>query len=164
MNINYIHAHQTLLLVALGVAFIFFSSSPAYSDQKSDINRDLRNGKVVVLIINSMEDQESEQYADWSYYLNSFAASVGDKYSFHKLNTKSLLDLIEGANAYKKAYSMIFMKQKNGAYFYNGPILEPQVYEYIQLAYSEKIIPKHLNSFAPEKVVIQFKQCVDLGK
>ncbi len=160
MNINYTHTHQALL-VTLGIVFIFFFSAPAYSNQKSDINRDLRNGKVIVLIINSTENQESEQYADWSYYLNEFAAAVDDKYSFHKLNTKSLMDLVEGAGVYRKAYSIIFMKQKNATYFYNGPILEPQVYEYIQLAYSKKPIPKHLNSFSPEKIVIQFRQCVD---
>ncbi len=162
MNINSTQTHQTLIFV-LGIVFIFFSSTPTYSDsdQKSDINRDLRNGKIIVLIINSTKNQESEQYADWSYYLNNFAGSVSDKYSFHKLDTKSLMNLMKGANAYKKAYSMIFMKQKNSTYFYNGPILEPQVYEYIQLAYSKKTIPEYLNSFSPEKIIIQFRQCLD---
>ena len=142
------------------LSLIFATVSVAvYADQESLIKRDLRNDKVVVLIINSKENQESEQYADWSYYLNDFANAVGDEYVFYKLDTTSLANLTERAGSYAKAYSMIFMKQGKNTYFYDGPIVEPQVYEYVQLSYSGQTVPKHLHQFAPETVVFQFRQC-----
>ena len=146
------------ILVSLSLVFASIAV-PVYADQKSLIKSDLRNGKAVVLIINGKENQESEQYADWSYYLNDFANTVGDEYVFHKLNTTSLMNLIESAKSYTKAYSMIFMKQGKNTYFYNGPIVEPQVYEYVQLNYSSQTVPKHLHQFAPEAVVVQFRHC-----
>ena len=146
------------ILVCLSLIFASIAV-PVYADQKSLIKSDLRNGKAVVLIINSKENQESEQYADWSYYLNDFANTAGNDYVFHKLNTTSLMNLIESAKSFTQAYSMIFMKQGKNAYFYNGPIVESQVYEYVQLNYSGQTVPKHLHQFAPETVVFQFRQC-----
>ena len=146
-----------LFYLSIVLAFI---SGPVYGEHKSVIQEELRSGKAVVLIINSKENQESEQYADWSNYLNDFASKVGDKYTFHKLDTKSLINLIEGAEAYTKAYSMIFMQQGKSTYFYKGPIFEPQVYEFIQLTYAGKPLLKHLSHFAPKEIEIRFKHCL----
>ncbi|MFK5915792.1 MAG: hypothetical protein QM484_15605 [Woeseiaceae bacterium] len=106
------------------------------------------------------EKSKSEQYADWSHYLNEFSSEVGKNYTFHKLSTDKLKSIILNGEKFKENYSMIFMKKGKPSYFYGGPIVEPQVYKFVQLTYSGKPIkPKHLNQFSPEEVNIKFKKC-----
>lgn len=62
-------------------------SASEYSDRKYDINRNFIKRIIIVFVINSRENQESEQYTDWSHRLNDYVASVGDKYVFYQLNT-----------------------------------------------------------------------------
>ena len=139
--------------------FLFFTISlPTFADLKFE--KELESGKAVVLIINAVVKPESEQYADWSNYLNQFSSDVGKGYVFHKLSMDKLNKLVINADKFNKNYSMIFMKKGKPSYFYKGPIVEPQVYKFVQLTYSGKPIkPKYLNQFSPKKVSIKFKKC-----
>lgn len=133
-------------------------SFSVYADH--EFKKDLDSGKSVVLIINANEKSKSEQYADWSHYLNEFSSGAGKDYVFYKLSSDKLKDVILNGEKFKESYSMIFMNKGNSSYFYSGPILEPQVYKFVHLSYSGKPIkPKHLSQFAPEKVNIKFKKC-----
>ncbi len=139
------------------LALILISSS-VFADHK--FVKDLESGKSVVLIINADEKSKSEQYADWSHYLNEFTSEVGNNYVFHKVSTGKLKKIILNSERFKENYSMLFMKKGMPSYFYSGPIVEPQVYKFVQLSYLGKPIkPKYLNQFSPEEVKIEFKKC-----
>jgi len=132
-------------------------SMPVLSDHK--FKDELDSGKVVVFIINMPKRSESELYADWSHYLNQFSSEVGKEYVFHQVSKNKLKDLIQDSEKYSKAYSMIFMKKDKSSYFYNGPIVESQVYQFVRLAYQGKPIePEYLNQFSPQEVNIKFKK------
>ena len=125
---------------------------------KNDVIRELNAGKAVVLIINAKVDNKSEQYADWAHYLNQFSSNVGTDYVFHKLSIDKLNKLIVNADQYSKNYSIIFMKEGKPSFFYNGAIVEPQVYKFIQLTYlGKEIKPKYLKQFSPKQVNVEFK-------
>lgn len=133
-------------------------SSSVFADH--EFIEDLELGKSVVLIINADEKSKSEQYADWSHYLNEFSSEVGNNYVYHKISTTKLNEIILNGEKFKENYSMIFMKKGKPSYFYSGPIVEPQVYKFVKLTYLGKPIkPKYLNQFSPEEVKIEFKKC-----
>jgi len=55
---------------------------------------------------------------------------------------------------------MIFMKNGKPDYFYEGPVIEPQIYRFIELTYEGKPVkPEYLLQYAPDKVSIKFKKC-----
>lgn len=133
-------------------------SSSVFADH--EFVKDLESGKSVVLIINADEKSKSEQYADWSHYLNEFSSEAGNNYVFHKISTAKLNKIILNGEKFKENYSMIFMRKGKPSYFYSGPIVEPQVYKFVQLSYLGKPIkPKYLNQFSPEEIELKFKKC-----
>ena len=133
-------------------------SSSVFADH--EFVKDIESGKSVVLIINATEKSKSEQYADWSHYLNEFSSKVGNSYVFHKISDSKLKKVILNGEKFSENYSMIFMKKGKPSYFYSGPIVEPQVYKFVRLTYLDKPIkPKYLNQFSPEEVKIEFKKC-----
>ena len=135
------------LLCLLGLS----ATSACAQSMNASMQQDLDAGKVVVVIINAAEHRGSEQYADWSYYLNEFAASTGDEFAFHKIVTDDG-SLESCPPAYREPYSTIFMRRGERSFVYPGPILEPQVYEYVRRAYSGEPIPSEVLAFAPEEV------------
>lgn len=140
------------------VFLLILISFSVYADH--GFKKDLDSGKSVVLIINANEKSKSEQYADWSHYLNEFSSKVANNYVFHKLSTDKLKNIILDSEKFKENYSMIFMKKGKPSYFYSGPIVEPQVYKFVQLSYSGKPIkPEYLKQFAPEEIKLEFKKC-----
>ena len=153
INMNF---KKYFTIIALTVAILFNHQVFA----ETAIQEELNSGKVVVLIINANENKEDEQYADWEYYLNQFSKDVGDKYVFHKISVSQLDDLINDSNKYKEEYSMFFIKKDKPVYFYQGAIVESQVYEYIKLVFAGKPVkPEYLLQFSPEIVEVKFKSC-----
>lgn len=147
-----IYIRNTFAFVLILISFSVFADH--------EFVEDLESGKSVVLIINADEKSKSEQYADWSHYLNEFSSDVGNNYVFHKISNVKLNKMILNGEKYKENYSMIFMKKGKPSYFYSGPIVEPQVYKFVKLTYLGKPIkPKYLNQFSPEEVKIEFKKC-----
>lgn len=151
MNLN-------IKAISLFTFFIAVFSSNVFAG--INLSKELSSDKVVVLVINANEHNKSEQYADWSHYLNQFSRDVGNKYIFHKISSKRLGELIENSGKFEEKYSIIFMQKNKPSYFYKGAILEPQVYEYIKLSFEGKPIePEYLKQFAPQKVKIKLKKC-----
>lgn len=116
-----------------------------------------RSGKEIVLIINAKLSTEDEQYADWSYYLNDFSTHNGKNYSFFKIDLVALGVIVDNALQFNNDYSTLFIKKGKDSLFYKGPIVEPQVYKYVHLKYSEKQIPGYLKQFAPDVVNVKLK-------
>ncbi len=137
---------------------LLFVSSAVHAEH--EFVKELETGKTVVFIINADEKSKSEQYADWSHYLNEFSSEVADSFVFHKISGVELKKIIKNANNFKENYSMLFMKKGKPSYFYSGPILEPQVYKFVKLKYLNKPIkPKYLNQFSPDEVKIRLRKC-----
>ena len=135
---------------------LFFFSLTACAD--NTFEKELASGKSIVLIINADLKSKSEQYADWSHYLNQFSSNVGKDFVFHHISKNMINELVKNGDRFNKSYSMIFIKKGKPSYFYEGPIVEPQVYKYVKLSYSGKPIkPKYLNQFSPDKVNVEFK-------
>jgi len=148
----------TKLSIYLSVFYVFFFSQNAFAD--INLEKELASGVGVVLVINANENDKSEQYADWSHYLNQFSKDVGKNYIFHKISSVQLDKIIANKKEYHEEYSMIFLKKNMPSYFNKGAILEPQVYEFIRLLYAGKPIkPDHLNQFSPVEIKIKFKKC-----
>ncbi|VAW63242.1 hypothetical protein MNBD_GAMMA10-1658 [hydrothermal vent metagenome] len=122
--------------------------------------KELNAGKAVVFIINSIESTQDEQYADWSHYLNQFSTDNTRTYTFHKISKDKLSQVIHNSDKFNTPYSMIFMKNDRPSYFYEGPVIEPQVYRFIALTYKgEPIKPEYLTQFSPDEVSVKFKKC-----
>ncbi len=144
-------------LKSISIFLLLIISLLIFADNQ--LERELESGKAIVLIINAVVKKDSEQYADWSHYLNQFSSDVGKNYVFHKLSTDKLNKTVLNADKFNNNYSMIFMKKGKPSYFYKGPIVEPQVYKFVQLMYSGKLIkPKYLKQFSPKEVNIELKQ------
>lgn len=139
--------------------FLFMGISlPAFSCNPFD--KELNAGKAIVFIIDGAENTQSEQYADWSHYLNQFSSDNTKTYVFHKISKDKLKGIIHNADKYNTPYSMIFMKNGKPDYFYEGPVIEPQIYRFIELTYEGKPVkPEYLLQYAPDKVSIKFKKC-----
>ena len=147
-------------LTKLSMVFYVFLSLSCSSSAIADINlkKEIASGVAIVLVINANEKDESEQYADWSHYLNQFGKDVGTSYVFHKVSSPQLDKLIVGKKEYHEKYSMIFIKKNKPTYFNKGAILEPQIYEYMKLKYEGKTIsPEHLNQFSPSEIKLKLK-------
>jgi hypothetical protein len=144
--------------IILFTCFSFLGSMSACAVQTCDSDYD--SGKTVVYIINADENATSEQYADWSHYLNEFSASQGKDYVFKKVTSQKLEGIFENAAAYKKPYSMIFIKKGRPNLFHEGAIVEPQVYQYVYLFLQGKPVdPPYLAQFSPDEIKLQFKTC-----
>lgn len=94
-------------------------------------------------------DLSSEQYADWSVYLNDFAASKGTEYAFHpsKDEFNALLER-NGLSALDE-YT-VFMKKGKATYYYDGVIVEPMVYVAVDKSYAQQPLTDMDEAFLPE--------------
>lgn len=81
-----IYIRNTFAFVLILISFSVFADH--------EFVEDLESGKSVVLIINADEKSKSEQYADWSHYLNEFSSDVGNNYVFHKISNVKLNKMI----------------------------------------------------------------------
>lgn len=149
---------QTSWLAFFGL--LLLSAHVAVADPKDAVCNALQKDQVVILIINGLGNPESDQYDDWAYYLTDFYNSSHlEDYAYFNNSTESLGTIIEESKKFVAPHSMIFMKKGYPSLFHEGPILEPQAYEYVDLFYSQKTIPAHLHQFAPVEADMRLKGC-----
>jgi hypothetical protein len=119
----------------------------------SVVRQELEQGKVNVVYRMSNREQGSEQYADWSAYLNYFASSKGKHYSFHS-SDKGFDDFLKKNGADVGDDYTVFMKKGYVAYYYDGVILESMVYTSVDNAYAKKPLTDMDKAFLPEAIHI----------
>lgn len=141
---------KNLFLVVIFMLGVACSSEGKSED--SEIYQQWSNGKAIVIIIDAEESSDGEHYADWSHYLNEFAEQIKPKFVFHKLAGSPVN--VEKINA--QPYSTLFFKKGEPAYFYQGAIVEPQVYRFVRLRYSNDDIPEFLQQFSPAEVNVEW--------
>lgn len=115
--------------------------------------QELEQGRVVVVYRMSNSERDSEQYADWSAYLNDFASSNGSQYTFHP-SDKGFDDFLKGNGADVGEDYTVFMKKGYPTYYYDGVILESMIYTSVDNAYSKKPLTDMDRAFLPEAIHI----------
>jgi len=142
-------------LACLFFAYVFFASSlaQANSDLLNKINSDLSNGHIVVVYQMLNNDTASEQYADWAYYLNEFAASNAPLYKFYSVDaafnnrlSKCKLDITGSFT--------LFLKKDAPSFFYSGVVVENLVYLAVKAHYAQEELLPGYRAFMPDEVTI----------
>ena len=115
------------------------------------VRQELEQGKVVVVYHMVNGEQDSEQYADWSAYLNEFASSKGKQYTFHP-SDKVFDDFLEKQDIDARESYTVFMKKGDATYYYDGVIVELMVYTSVDNVYSKKPLTDMDKAFLPKAV------------
>lgn len=138
------------LLLFLGLAEA--SDQPHLRKDLLDAARqELDLGKVVVVYRMSNEELDSEQYADWSAYLNEFALSRSKRFVFHPAD-KEFDALLEKNDITVEDDYTVFMKRGGVTYYYDGVILEPMVYVSVEKSYSGQVVTDMDKAFLPTPI------------
>lgn len=117
-------------------------------------------GKAIVITTSPNPDNTDETYGDFAYYLNNFAASAGDHWTFFALDPQASPPKLPIEFGFTLThYSVVFIKQNEAqGYLYPGPILEPQVYDFVQRQFEGRDIPDYLYQFSPDEVQVDFEE------
>ncbi|NWO04699.1 hypothetical protein C7H09_15730 [Marinobacter fuscus] len=118
------------------------------------------SGRSVVVTMDVVPNNTSETYSDFAHYLNEFATSVDDSWAFFNQDSRSTRNRLPiTIDVEVPAYSVLFMKKgKAKGYLYPGPIVEPQVYNFVQRTFEGRDIPGYLYQFKPDEVSIEATQ------
>lgn len=145
-------------LTTLGLAFLI-SACAAADTATNPLVEAWSAGKAIVITINPSPNNTDETYGDFAYYLNDFAASAGDQWAFFALDSQaSTPELPIELNIAATPYSVLFIKQgEPQGYLYPGPILEPQVYDFIRRQFEGRDIPDYLYQFSPDEVRVRWE-------
>ncbi|MFP8966114.1 hypothetical protein ACKC9G_06025 [Pokkaliibacter sp. CJK22405] len=100
------------------------------------------NNGDALMVLSAHPQDDSEFYADWSYYLNGFEAK-------HKAYTV-LDDDAQIAKTFEP-YSVLFVKKGQPAYLLEKTV-EPQFYDVADRLTSGKKVAADMQSFMPEEV------------
>lgn len=120
----------------------------------AEIHQAYESGNPLVLFSFRNEIKESESYADWATYLNDFKENKGAAFLFFRVSPSDLEAIIPKAEEFT-----VFIKKGYTAYFYDGLIVEPQVYTSVYKIYSKAQLNRMDKAFLPEKLTAMFKQC-----
>jgi len=114
----------------------------------SNIEKNLDQGKGIIVYQMTNNDKSSEQYADWASYLNDFTSSQTFNYvvyeSSKELNTQFINEQANVTGSYT-----LFLKRGKPTYFYDGVIVESMVYMAVDEIYSNGALPPMFQVFLP---------------
>lgn len=138
------------LLLLLVSACTGADTPPSPADSLlGSIRQELVQGKVVVVYQMSNQGSDTEQYADWSAYLNDFSAHRKEQYRFHASDEVFNRFLTQNGVDTRSDYT-VFLKKGSDSYFYNGVIVEPMVYSAVDKVYSSKPLTDMDRAFIPD--------------
>lgn len=125
------------------------------------------SGAAVVVAIHVVPDESDETYGDFAYYLNQFQsdvqASTEPRWTFYSHPPLKAGDspLPLDIRVTVQPYSVLFIYKGVTAhghgegYLYQGPVLEPQVYQFIEHRFSGRSMPLDLQQFSPKPVAVK---------
>lgn len=120
------------------------------------------SGAVIVIAIDVTPDDTGETYSDFAHYLNQFhddvQASTAPHWAFfsHPSRTADHDTLPLQIEIAVEPYSVLFFRKGHSeSYLYQGPIVEPLVYELMEYRFSGRAMPPHLLPFSPERVTVR---------
>lgn len=136
------------------LTLIIVSSSANSDELLSNIAKSIKQGKTVIVYQMKNRDETSEQYADWSAYLNSFMKEKATSYKAYSTNKAFNTELSKIKISTDSSYT-IFFKQGKPTYYYNDVIIEPMVYIAIDNQYSGKNPTAIDSAFIPDIINFQ---------
>lgn len=148
-----------IMLITRKISFLFLVWSGLLALPQSglasgllhEIRQELDLGKIVVIYHMSNDELDSEQYADWSTYLNEFASSKDKRYTFHA-SDKEFDSLLKAKNINAEGDYTLFMKKGDATYYYDGVILESMVYVSVDKMYTRKPMTDMDKIFLPDTI------------
>lgn len=143
-----------LLVIGLVVVTDNAISGSNANSLLSTIHQQLTQGKIVVVYQMQNDDKSSEQYADWSSYLNDFSAMHVGNYRVYETNN-ALNQIIDSKQFDVNESYTLFMKAGSPSYFYEGVIVEAMVYFAVDRAYTGQLLGGY-KTFLPNVVTVQF--------
>jgi len=120
----------------------------------SSINESIKQGKTVIVYQMKNMDKTTEQYADWSAYLNDFMKEKANSYKAYSTNKAFNTKLSKIKINTDSSYT-VFLKQGKPTYYYDDVIVEPMVYIAIDNKYSGKELSAMDNAFLPDVINFQ---------
>ena len=142
------------LFILIGLAIVSGCANSTPSDELlSKIKKELNEGKTVIVYQMVNKDKTTEQYADWSAYLNDFSASKSKTYNFHETNKTLNAKLSKKQANISDSYTL-FLKKGKSSYFYDGVILEAMVYMAVENSYANKTLSPMDQAFLPDEIAI----------
>lgn len=145
-------------LIALGLSILITACAQA-ATATHPLEKAWSDGKAIVVTIDASPNNTDETYGDYAYYLNDFAASTGDHWAFFVQDSQAANpELPIQFNVATTPYSTLFLKLgEPQGYLYPGPILEPQVYDFVQRKFEGRDIPDYLYQFSPDGVRVDWE-------
>jgi hypothetical protein len=117
------------------VAFVAIAGGACAAGKNPDKAREIREalaaGQPVVLALAKelpSPDSDSETDADWTHYLNEFAASHG-RYKIVAMDATEAREVLAEPPSLEEFYASIFMRSADSAVIYDAPVLERSVYD-----------------------------------
>lgn len=114
----------------------------------SDIHEAYNSGKPLLLFAYSEKIVDSEAYADWAYYLNDFKQHQGAEFFYAQVDAASFTSIPSDDLT---GFSL-FVKKGHSAYWYDGLIVEPQVYMSVFKTLANQALNGMDKAFMPEVV------------
>ncbi len=128
----------------------------------NEIKEALRNGKGVILVAQNQEiSGEDETYGDWNEYLTYTLQDHSQNYQIYVV-TPGVFKALTGKKD-AVAYNTLFLKNGYESYFSDGPIVEPQVYLYVNSQWSARGHQAYVNGrefrpWAPATTKLKIKK------
>lgn len=138
-----------LSLTACGINSRVATDNPIPNNLSSETIATYNNGKGILLFKFEESAIDSEAYADWAEYLNEFKSANNSDFLIHEINNQEKAALNIATNEFT-----IFLKRGYPSYFYNGYIVEPQVYTAVHKVYTKQELSSMDKSFLPEELCI----------
>ena len=136
-----------LSLTACGINSRVATDNSILNNLSSETIASYNNGKGVLLFKFEESAIGSEAYADWAEYLNEFKSANKSDLLIHEINNQEK----EASNIATNEFT-VFIKRGYPSYFYDGYIVEPQVYTAVHKVYAEQKLSDIDKSFLPEEL------------
>lgn len=121
----------------------------------SNVRQAYNNGKAILLFGYSEKNSETEAYADWAGYLNDFKSRINNEFLIVRVNSKILPDIFRQQPEISEF--SLFIKQGAPSYFYEGFIVESQVYTSVEHVYQGVQLTPEDKAFLPLEVSKKIK-------
>lgn len=136
-----------IAISACGIVSTHIKDNAIVNSLSVESQNSYNNGKGILLFSFIEAHRNTEAYADWAEYLNEFKFDSKSEFLIHQIEGQTKVAL----NIKTDEFS-IFLKEGYPTYFYDGLIVEPQVYTAVYKVYSKQELSGMDKSFLPEEL------------
>lgn len=139
------------LFILLFVPFLTSASQVGGGFKTSHYLNAYDGGNLVLLYAYNDEVMGSEAFSDWEHYLHDFKKNHIKELVTDRITTVDIVG-VDGVVVVSATEFTLFMKKGFPSYFYEGLIVEPQVYQAVLRSYSNLELRSMDRAFMPKKV------------